>query len=147
MNEKLTLYQEKKSKVLQELKEKHMLYFDLIKRNRLDVGHANYCNKESHKLCGAIWGHADIMREIISRIWWWFTGNKPIDVNLSTKSKLQSILEQIKKQRKQEYWQENEIENAEYNWLMEVISRCKQMLDDGSRYRSKNKVRKMVLPV
>jgi hypothetical protein len=89
--------------------------------------HANYCNKGSHKLCGAIWGHSDIMREIISRILWWFTGNKPIDVSVSTKPKLQSILEQIKKQRKQAYWEENEIEDAEYSWLMDILSRVNEV--------------------
>ena len=129
MNEKLTLHQDQKNKALQELKEKHLFYSDLIKRNRLDTGHANYCTKDSHRLCGAIWGHADIMREIISRIWWWFTGNKPIDVNISTKPKLQSILEQIKKQRKQESWQENEIEDAEYYWLIHIINKCKDLLE------------------
>ena len=116
-------------KVLQELKEKHMLYSDLIKRNRLDLGHSKYCSKENHKPCGAIWGHADILREIISRILWWFTGNKPIDVNIATKPKLQSILEQIKRQRKQEYWQENEIEDSEYHWLMNIINQCKDLVD------------------
>ena len=127
MNKKLTSYQ--KNKVLQELREKHMFYSDLIKRNRLDVGHINYCNKSSHKLCGARWGHADIVREIISRICWWFTGEKPFDVNVSTKPKLQSILEQIKKQRKQDSWQENEIEDAEYDWLMNIVDRCTDLLE------------------
>jgi hypothetical protein len=127
MNETLKSCQNKRSKILQELKEKHVFYSDLIKRNRFDIGHANYCNKDSHRRCGAIWGHADILKEIISRIWWWFTNNQPIDVNVSTKPKLQSILEQIKKQRKQAYWEENEIEDAEYYWLIHIINRCKDL--------------------
>ena len=129
MNDILKSYQEKKSNVLKELKEKHLFYSELIKRNRLDTGHDKYCKQQSHRLCGAIWGHADILREIISRILWWFTGEKPFDVNVSTKPKLQSILEQIKKQRKQEYWQENEIEDAEYDWLIHIINKCKDLLE------------------
>ncbi len=120
-----------KSLILQELREKHKFYSDLIKRNRLDIGHSTYCNKDNHKLCVRLWGHTEILREIISRICWWFTGQKPIDVNVSTKPKLQSILEQIKKHRKQESWQENEIEDAEYYWLINIINRCKDLLDEN----------------
>lgn len=127
--EKLQLQDKKTNEVLQELKRKHVYYSDLIKRNRLDIGHANHCKKENHSACGAIWGHSDIMREIICRIWWWFTGEKPFEVRVATKPTLKSILEQIKKQRKQEYWQENEIEDEEYSWLMHVINDCQNLKD------------------
>lgn len=120
---------EARNNVLKELKEKYMLYSSMIKRNRLDIEHHKYCTNETHEVCGAIWGHASIMQEIIARIWWWFTSEKPIFVSTSTKPKLQSIFEQINKQRKQEHWQENEIEDTEYYWLVEIIERCKGLTD------------------
>lgn len=129
MSEKSELNPEKRHEVLQELKEKYILYSGLIKRNRLDMEHHKYCKQSDHSLCGAIWGHTDIMREIIARIWWWFTGEKPIFVKVSTKPRLEAILEQIKKQRRQEYWQENEIEDAEYDWLLNVLNKCKEIKD------------------
>lgn len=128
---------EKRGKVLQELKEKHVFYSDLIKRNRLDIGHANYCTKESHKLCGGNWGHASIMQEVIARIWWWFTGEKPIFINVSTKPKLKAIIEAIDRQRAKEYWQENEIEDDEYLWLMRILDSCKELLDEKPLKKSR----------
>ena len=106
-----------------------MFYLNLIKRNRLDVGHDKYCNQQSHRLCGAIWGHADIMREIISRICWWFTGQEPFDVSVSRKPKPASIIEMIGNQRKREEWQKDEIEDVEYDWLMNIINRCTDLLE------------------
>ncbi len=123
-NEKSELYQEEKSKVLKELKEKYMFYSDFIKRNRLDIEHHKYCQQSNHSLCGAKWGHADIMREIICRMWWWFTDDKPAFVRINSKPKLQSIMENVIKQR-----QEGELKDAEYYWLIKIKDRCKQLLE------------------
>ena len=108
---------------MQEMKEKYMFYSNLVKRNRLDMEHHKYCNQSDHTLCGAKWGHADIMREIIARLWWWFTGEQPHSVRVSHKPKLQYITEQVFKQRG-----EKELEDAEYYWLMKIKDRCKQLL-------------------
>ena len=117
---------DERNKILQELKEKYMFYSDIIKRNRLDMEHQKYCNQTSHKQCGARWGHADIMREIVCRIWWWFTGDKPVFVRINSKPKLQSIMEYV-------IWQgkEGELDNAEYSWIIEMKDRCKQLLDQN----------------
>lgn len=115
---------DERSKISQEIKHKYMIYSDLIKRNRLDLKHNKYCNQTDHSLCGAIWGHASIVQEIIGRIWWWFTGEQPHSVSISRKPKIQSIMDQVFKQR-----EERELEDAEYSWLMQIISRCKQLIE------------------
>lgn len=116
------------NQILYELREEYMYYSDIIKINRLDLEHHKYCKRTDHRECGAKWGHSSIMREIICRIWWWFTGNKPVFINIATKPKLPSIIDQIEKNRKKEYWQENEIEDSEYMWLMQVISKCQELI-------------------
>lgn len=119
-------------KILQELKGKYIFYSDLIKRNRLDMEHSKYCNKTSHRQCGAKWGHSDIMKEIICRMWWWFTDDKPVFVGINSKPKLQSIMGYVIKQRK-----ECELEDAEYYWLIKIKDKCKEML-----YENKEKSKK-----
>lgn len=133
---------EKRDEVLQELKEKHVFYSDLIKRNRLDTPHIHkqYCQSDSHRQCGANWGHASILQEIIARIWWWFTGEKPIFINVSTKPKLKALIEAIDRQRAKEYWQENEIEDDEYLWLMMVLDSCKSLLGEKPLKKSRRRI-------
>lgn len=123
---------EERNKVLHELREEYMYYSDIIRRNRLDLEHHKYCSRSNHTSCGAKWGHADIMREIIGRIWWWFTDDKPAFVRINSKPKLQSIMEQVFKQRG-----ERELEDAEYCWLMEIKDRCKKMLANCTKQKSK----------
>lgn len=106
--------------LIAQINEKYYYYSAIIKRNRLDTGHSNYCNKTDHRSCGANWGHADILREIIGRLLWWLTGEQICYVRVSCKPKLQSIMEQIFIQRG-----ERELKGAEYSWLMQIISRCK----------------------
>jgi len=118
---------DERNKTLQEIKEKYMFYSDLIKRNRLDMEHSKYCKQFDHTSCGAMWGHADMMREIIYRIWWWFTDDKPVFVRINSKPKLQSIMEYVIKQR-----QEGELKDAEYYWLIKVKDRCKRLLETNS---------------
>ena len=113
-----------------------MLYSDLIKRNRLDTEHNKYCNQSDHSRCGALWGHADIMKEIICRMWWWFTNNKPVFIRINSKPKLQSIMEYVIKQRK-----EGELKDAEYYWLIKIKDRCKQLLANCTEQKSKKSVK------
>ena len=122
--EESTLYLDKKNAAMNELVGKYKFYAEIVKRNRLDVGHNKYCSKTDHTLCGTNWGHADIVKEITARLLWWFTGNKPNDVNIARKPTLQSITEQITKQRV-----ENELGDDEYAWLMQMKDKCKRLIN------------------
>ena len=133
---------DERSKILQELKEKHMFYSNLIKCNRLDMEHHKYCKQSDHTSCGAKWGHADIVREIIARLWWWFTGDKPAFVGINSKPKLQYIMEQILKQRGG-----NELEGAEYCWLIKIKDRCKEILAEEAVQKPKIDVKTKVLQI
>ena len=126
MKEESKSYQDKKIAIRNELRDKYKFYANIVRGNRLDTPHIHkqYCQSNSHRQCGTRWGHADIVREIIARLWWWFTGNKPYDVNIARKPKLQSITEQIFNQRK-----ENELEDEEYFWLMNIKDKCKVFLN------------------
>ena len=115
---------DEKDAILKSLKEKYLFYSDIIKRNRLDIEHHKYCNQTSHRQCGANWGHADIMREIICRLWWWVTGDKPIFVRINSKPKPQSIMEYVIWHRR-----EGELSNTEYSWIIEIKDKCKQLLE------------------
>jgi len=123
---------DEKNEILKALREKYMFYSDIVKRNRLDIEHYKYCNQTSHRQCGANWGHADIMREIVCRIWWWFTGEKPVFVKIKNKPKLQSIMEYVIGQRK-----EGELDNTEYSWIIGIKGSCKQFLELNSSEKPK----------
>lgn len=134
MREESKSYRDKKIAIRNELRDKYKFYAEIVRRNRLDTPniHKQYCQSDNHKQCGAIWGHADIVREIIARLWWWFTGEQPYDVRVSCKPKLQSIMHQVFKQRG-----ENELKDDEYCWLMRIKDRCKQLLANNIEHKSK----------
>lgn len=120
MKEESKLHQDEKIAIMNAIRDKYKFYAEIVRQNRLDTPHIHkqYCQSDNHRQCGAKWGHADIVREIIARLWWWFTGDEPYDVSIAHKPKLQSITEQITKQRA-----ENELEDEEYFWLMQVKDR------------------------
>lgn len=121
-----------KDEILKALKEKYMFYSDIVKRNRLDMGHHKYCQQSDHRKCGANWGHASIMLEIICRMWWWFTGERPVFVRIKNKPKLQSIMEYVIWQRK-----ESELDNTEYSWIIGIKEKCKKLLELNSLEKPK----------
>ena len=123
---KAELYKNEKTAITNEIRDKYKFYAEIVRQNRLDTPHIHkqYCQSENHRQCGAKWGHADIVREIIAKLWWWFTGEQPHSVNVSHKPRFQYIREQIFKQRK-----EGELEDAEYSWLIDITNKCKQLVD------------------
>lgn len=131
------LYKDERTAIMSELRDKYKLYADTVRKNRLDTHHVHkqYCQSENHRQCGAKWGHADIMKETIGRIWWWFTGEQLHSIRIAHKPKLQHIAEQIFKQRG-----ENELEDTEYYWLMKIKDRCKKMLANCTEQKSQKSV-------
>ncbi len=139
MNDKSELNLIQRNKILEEIRGKYMFYQDLIKRNRIDMEHHKYCNQDSHRLCGSIWGHSDLMFEIIGRIWWWFTGSQPYFVKVSTKPRIESVLEMIRKNRKMYDWEENEITDEEHFWLINTIEQCKRFMGSSNEAKKGRK--------
>ena len=124
-----------KSQIISEMKEKYQHYFELIRKYRLDTPHVHreYCNSDSHRKCGAIWGHSCIVIDLICKLYWWFTGIKPLNPaekrhregSEPRKPTLQDITYKILDQRK-----ENELDNNEYTWLMQTKDSCKNLIDE-----------------
>lgn len=113
-----------KELILQEMKGKYRYYSELIRQYRLDTPsvHRKYCSSDDHRRCGAIWGHSSLLLDLICKLWWWFTGDKPYTCLVKVKPKLQVITQQILWQRK-----ENELDSDEYSWLMEILKQCESL--------------------
>ncbi|MBI2995089.1 MAG: hypothetical protein HYY52_00045 [Candidatus Melainabacteria bacterium] len=123
MSDKLGL-KNTKEQVFLEMKEKYHYYSELIRKYRLDTPsvHKEYCNSDDHRRCGAIWGHSSILLDFISKLWWWFTSEKPYAYTAKVKPKLQSITQQILWQRK-----EDELNDEEYSWLIKIKKDCEAL--------------------
>ena len=125
-----------KSQIISEMRGKYQHYSELIRKYRLDTPHVHreYCKSDSHRKCGAIWGHSCIVIDFICKLYWWFTGIKPLNPaekrhregSEPRRPQLQNIAYQILQQRK-----EGELEDAEYFWLMKIKDRCKTLLQSN----------------
>lgn len=124
-----------KSQIIFEMKEKYNYYFELIRKYRLDTPHIHkeYCNSNDHRKCGAIWGHSCIVIDLICKLYWWFTGIKPLNPaekryregTEPKKPQLQNIMYQILQQRK-----ESELTDDEYIWLMQTKDSYKNLIGE-----------------
>lgn len=115
-----------KDELLKEITSKYHIYKNLYSLNRLDSKrHFEHCKLESHRPCGAIWGHTSLLMDIISRIAWWFTGTEILYSNISKKPTLDSIYAFIQKGRARFDGDMSEISDEEYKWLLKTIERCK----------------------
>ena len=125
-----------RTQVISEIREKYQHYSELIRKYRLDTPHVHreYCKSDGHRNCGAIWGHSYIVIDLICKLYWWFTGIKPLNPAEKKhresveprKPTLQDLTYKTLNQRK-----EGELEDDEYFWLMRIKDRCKNLFQSN----------------